>query len=104
MEETLSNQIAKDIQNNSVILFMKGSKQMPLCGFSAKVVNVLKELQVDFVTRNVLDDDNLREGIKNYSNWPTLPQLYIKGQFVGGCDIVLELYESGELKELVVGE
>ena len=102
MEETLSTQIAKDIQNNSVILFMKGSKQMPLCGFSAKVVNVLKELQVDFVTRNVLDDDDLREGIKNYSNWPTLPQLYIKGQFVGGCDIVLELYESGELKELLV--
>ena len=83
---------------------MKGTKQMPLCGFSAKVVNLLKNLQIDFETRNVLEDDELREGIKAYSNWPTLPQLYIGGTFIGGCDIVTELYESGELKELLVSQ
>ena len=102
MEETLNKNIAKDIEKNPVILFMKGSKHMPLCGFSAKVVNVLKELQIDFATRNVLDDADLREGIKAYSNWPTLPQLYINGEFIGGCDIVLELFESGELKKLLL--
>ena len=99
MEETINNRIAKDIQNNPVMLFMKGSKHMPLCGFSAKVVNALKQLEVDFSTRNVLEDGDLREGIKTYSNWPTLPQLYINGEFIGGCDIVLELFESGELKK-----
>ncbi len=104
MEKTLSEHIAKDIKKNRVILFMKGTKQMPLCGFSAKVVNFLKELRVDFETRNVLEDDELREGIKIYSNWPTLPQLYIDGTFIGGCDIVSELYESGELKELLVNQ
>ena len=104
MEKALSEHIARDIKKNHVILFMKGTKQMPLCGFSSKVVNLLKNLQIDFETRNVLEDDALREGIKAYSNWPTLPQLYIGGTFIGGCDIVSELYESGELKELLVSQ
>ena len=104
MDKTISDHIARDIKKNRVILFMKGTKQMPLCGFSAKVVNLLKDLEIDFETRNVLEDDELREGIKAYSNWPTLPQLYIHGTFIGGCDIVSELYESGELKELLVSQ
>ena len=104
MEKTIGDHIARDIKKNRVILFMKGTKQMPLCGFSAKVVNLLKDLEIDFETRNVLEDDELREGIKAYSNWPTLPQLYIGGTFIGGCDIVSELYESGELKELLVSQ
>ena len=104
MDKTISDHIARDIKKNRVILFMKGTKQMPLCGFSAKVVNLLKDLEIDFETRNVLEDDELREGIKVYSNWPTLPQLYIHGTFIGGCDIVSELYESGELKELLVSQ
>ena len=104
MEKTISDHIARDIKKNRVILFMKGTKQMPLCGFSAKVVNLLKDLEIDFETRNVLEDDELRKGIKAYSNWPTLPQLYIHGTFIGGCDIVSELYESGELKELLVSQ
>ena len=104
MEKALSEHIERDIKKNHVILFMKGTKQMPLCGFSAKVVNLLKDLEIDFETRNVLEDDELREGIKAYSNWPTLPQLYIHGTFIGGCDIVSELYESGELKELLVSQ
>ena len=104
MEKALSEHIERDIKKNHVILFMKGTKQMPLCGFSAKVVNLLKNLQIDFETRNVLEDDELREGVKAYSNWPTLPQLYIGGTFIGGCDIVSELYESGELKELLVSQ
>ena len=104
MEKALSEHIERDIKKNHVILFMKGTKQIPLCGFSAKVVKLLKNLQIDFETRNVLEDDELREGIKAYSNWPTLPQLYIGGTFIGGCDIVSELYESGELKELLVSQ
>ena len=104
MEKALSQHISRDIKKNHVILFMKGTKQMPLCGFSARVVKLLKNLQIDFETRNVLEDDELREGIKAYSNWPTLPQLYIGGTFIGGCDIVSELYESGELKELLVSQ
>ena len=104
MEKALSEHIERDIKKNHVILFMKGTKQIPLCGFSAKVVKLLKNLQIDFETRNVLEDDELREGIKAYSNWPTLPQLYIGGTFIGGCDIVSELYASGELKELLVSQ
>ena len=104
MEKALSEHISRDIKKNHVILFMKGTKQMPLCGFSAKVVNLLKNLQIDFETRNVIEDEELRKGIKAYSNWPTLPQLYIGGTFIGGCDIVSELYESGELKELLVSQ
>ena len=95
------DQIKEDIDKHPVILFMKGSKLMPMCGFSAQVVEILHELGVPFETRNVLEDDQLRSSIKEFSNWPTLPQLYIKGEFVGGCDVVTELYNSGELKKLL---
>ncbi len=95
------DQIKQDIEKHPVILYMKGSKLMPMCGFSAQVVEILHELGTPFETRNVLEDDQLRSSIKEFSNWPTLPQLYINGEFVGGCDVVTELYSSGELKKLL---
>jgi len=98
---TTQEQIKEDIKNNPVILFMKGSKLMPLCGFSGRVVAILNQLGANFETRNVLEDDELRQGIKEYSNWPTLPQLYINGEFIGGCDIVMQLHEEGELQKLL---
>jgi len=98
---TTQEQIKEDIKNNPVILFMKGSKLMPLCGFSGRVVAILDQLGANFETRNVLEDDELRQGIKEYSNWPTLPQLYINGEFIGGCDIVMQLHEEGELQKLL---
>lgn len=97
----IQEKIKHDIDSHKVILFMKGSKLMPLCGFSARVVEVLRQVGVDFETRDVLQDDILRQGIKDYSNWPTLPQLYIGGKFIGGCDIVLQLYEEGKLESLL---
>ncbi|MGE4170246.1 MAG: Grx4 family monothiol glutaredoxin [Candidatus Margulisiibacteriota bacterium] len=99
--EAVKDQIQNDISNNKVVLFMKGTKDQPMCGFSAQVVHILNELKVDFVDRNVLANDDLRQAIKEFSDWPTIPQLYINGDFVGGCDIALELYRSGELKQLV---
>ncbi|MCP5506007.1 MAG: Grx4 family monothiol glutaredoxin [Chlamydiales bacterium] len=97
----IQEKIKHDIDSHKVILFMKGSKLMPLCGFSARVVEVLNQLGVDFETRDVLQDDILRQGIKDYSNWPTLPQLYVEGKFIGGCDIVLQLHEEGKLETLL---
>ncbi len=94
---SVENQIKELINNNKVVLFMKGSKTFPMCGFSGQVVHILNELECDYETVNILEDDELREGIKQFSNWPTLPQLYIDGEFVGGCDIITEIYESGEL-------
>lgn len=93
--------IEGDVKTHPIILYMKGTKEMPLCGFSGHVVQILKSYGVEFETRNVLDDPALRQGIKDFSNWPTLPQLYIRGEFVGGCDIVTELHTSGALKEMV---
>ncbi len=93
--------IQEDIKNNHVVLFMKGEKEMPQCGFSAKVVEILNALNVAYVTRNVLLDENLRQAIKEYSNWPTIPQLYVKEEFIGGCDIIMELQANNELKEIV---
>ena len=87
------------VKTNEVMLFMKGTPQFPQCGFSSVVTQVLDYLGVEFSSRNVLEDQALREGIKEYSNWPTIPQLYVKGEFVGGCDIVKEMFESGELKQ-----
>lgn len=98
---TVQERIKKDIETHPVILFMKGSKLMPLCGFSGQVVEVLSGFGIDFETRNVLEDDELRQGIKTYSNWPTLPQLYINGEFIGGCDIIMQLQEQGELEKLL---
>ena len=89
------------IDNNNVCLFMKGTPDSPQCGFSMAVANVLKHLKVNFNGINVLEDENLRQGIKDYSDWPTIPQLYIKGEFIGGCDIVKEMFEKGELKSLL---
>ena len=89
------------INDNQVCLFMKGTPDAPQCGFSMAVSNVLKHLNVDFKGINVLEDENLRQGIKDFSDWPTIPQLYIKQEFIGGCDIVKEMFEKGELKKLL---
>ncbi|MGL4667307.1 MAG: Grx4 family monothiol glutaredoxin [Saezia sp.] len=96
----IQNKIDEIVKNNSIVLFMKGSEKFPLCGFSGRAVNVLKQSGVtEFKTVNVLEDDAIREGVKTYSNWPTIPQLYIKGEFIGGSDIMMEMYESGELQK-----
>jgi monothiol glutaredoxin len=92
--------IENDVRSHPVVLYMKGSPVFPQCGFSAHVVQVLSELGVKFQSYDVLADDGLRQGIKEFSNWPTVPQLYVRGEFVGGCDIVREMYLSGELAEL----
>ena len=97
----IKNEIKKLIDDNDVCLFMKGVPDAPQCGFSMTVSNILKHLNVNFKGVNVLDDQNLRQGIKEFSDWPTIPQLYIKGEFVGGCDIVKEMFENGELKQLL---
>ncbi|MBY0407494.1 MAG: Grx4 family monothiol glutaredoxin [Rickettsiales bacterium] len=102
MTNPVFEQIEADIKNNDVVLYMKGTKMVPQCGFSATVVQVLERLGVeDYKDVNVLADMEIREGIKQYANWPTIPQLYVKGEFIGGCDIVREMYTSGELKELL---
>ena len=93
--------IDNELKGNDVVLFMKGTPQFPMCGFSGQVVQILDHLGVTYKGLNVLDSDDLREGIKSYSNWPTIPQLYVKGEFVGGCDIIREMFESGELKDLL---
>ncbi len=97
----IKNEIKKLIDTNDVCLFMKGVPDAPQCGFSMTVSNILKHLNVNFKGINVLDDQSLRQGIKEYSDWPTIPQLYIKGEFIGGCDIIKEMFENGELKSLL---
>jgi monothiol glutaredoxin len=93
--------ISKTITDNDIVLFMKGTKQFPQCGFSATAVKILEALGVPFKEVNVLEDQGVREGIKAFSNWPTIPQLYVKGEFVGGCDIMKEMYQAGELHDLI---
>ena len=100
MDEQTNNLIKSEIDNNEVCLFMKGTPDAPQCGFSMAVTNILKMLEVNFKGINVLADQNLREGIKVFSDWPTIPQLYVKNEFIGGCDIVKEMYENGELAKL----
>ena len=100
MDEQTNNLIKNEIENNDVCLFMKGTPDAPQCGFSMAVNNILKILEVNFKSINVLENQNIREGIKVYSDWPTIPQLYVKNEFVGGCDIIKEMYESGELTKL----
>ncbi len=95
------DRIGEEISANDVVLFMKGTPQFPQCGFSAAVTNVLSQLGVPFKGVDVLADDAIRQGIKAFSNWPTIPQVYVKGEFVGGCDIVREMYQSGELQRLL---
>ena len=98
--EQVKQQIEADISNNTVLLYMKGTADFPQCGFSSAVVQVLKHLNVPFKSVNVLDNADIRQGIKDYSEWPTIPQLYVKGEFIGGCDIVREMFSTGELKKL----
>lgn len=100
-ENPIFNQFKKEISENDVVLYMKGTQDFPRCGFSNYVVQVLTHLNIDFKDVNVLDDQEIREGIKQFTNWPTIPQLYIKGEFIGGCDIVREMYDSGELQQLL---
>ena len=100
MNDHVSESIQSTIDSNDVVLFMKGSKEMPQCGFSNAVVNALSYLDVQFEDVDVLQNEEIREGIKVFSDWPTIPQLYVKGEFIGGCDIVKEMFETGELSQL----
>jgi len=100
MDQQTNDQIKSEIESNEVCLFMKGTPDAPQCGFSMAVSNILKILEVNFKGVNVLENQNIREGIKAYSDWPTIPQLYVKNEFIGGCDIVKEMYENGELVKL----
>ena len=97
----LTQKIENEINSNDVVLFMKGTPVFPMCGFSAAVVEILSKLGVKFSSVNVLESDEMREGIKKFSNWPTIPQMYVKSEFIGGCDIIREMNESGELLELL---
>jgi len=101
MSDEIQTKIKEVVENNDVVLFMKGTKETPQCGFSNAVVNTLSVMNVDFKDVNVLEDDNLREGIKTFTDWPTIPQLYVKGEFVGGCDIIQDMHKSGELSEVL---
>jgi monothiol glutaredoxin len=101
MDDNTKNLIQNHIDTNEVCLFMKGTPDAPQCGFSMAVINMLKLLEVNFGSVNVLEDQNVRDGVKTFSDWPTIPQLYIKKEFVGGCDIVKEMYENGELKKIL---
>lgn len=97
----IQQKIQETISTNDVVLYLKGTKDFPQCGFSALVVQVLKNLNVDFLDIDVLRDPEIRQGIKDFSDWPTIPQLYVKGEFIGGCDIVKEMFQSGELQEIL---
>ena len=101
MSDPTFERIKSEVSANKVMLFMKGNANFPQCGFSARVVQILTHMGVPFQTTNVLEDANLREGVKHFSNWPTIPQLYVDGEFVGGCDIVTEMFQSGELETLM---
>lgn len=101
MENIIFDQIRNDIQNNDVVLYMKGTAVFPQCGFSAAVTQILTQLGVTFKDVNVLEDSAIRQGIKDFASWPTIPQLYVKGEFLGGCDIVREMYSSGELQQIL---
>ena len=101
MSNVISDRIQNEINTNDVVLYMKGTAVFPQCGFSAAVVQVLEHLEVPFKDVNVLEEPELREGIKTFTNWPTIPQLYVKGEFVGGCDIIREMFQAGELQQLM---
>jgi monothiol glutaredoxin len=100
-DQTVQDWIRKQISSHDVVLFMKGNKNFPQCGFSGQVDQILRYLDVDYHDINVLEDMSIREGIKAFSEWPTIPQLYVKGEFVGGCDIVREMFQAGELQEML---
>ena len=101
MTGTIDQRIQGDITSNDVMLYMKGTPMFPQCGFSARVIQILTHMGVPFQSANVLEDAELREGIKSFSQWPTIPQLYVKGEFVGGCDIVTEMFQNGELETMM---
>jgi len=101
MDQQTKDLISNEIANNEICLFMKGTPDAPQCGFSMAIANMFKILEVDFKGINVLENQSLREGIKEFSDWPTIPQVYVKKEFIGGCDIVKEMYENGELKKLL---
>jgi monothiol glutaredoxin len=98
MTETAKDRIAKTVSENDVVLYMKGNPTFPQCGFSSTVVQILDYLGTEYHSVNVLEDDEIRQGVKDYNNWPTVPQIFVKGEFIGGCDIVKEMFETGELK------
>ena len=104
MDQEIKQSIEDDISSSNVHLFMKGTPQFPQCGFSSTVVQILTYLEVNFTTTNVLENEKIREGIKEFSNWPTIPQLYVKGELIGGCDIIKEMFENGELQEIFKNE
>ena len=101
MGNEIQESIKSVVESNDVVLFMKGTKETPQCGFSNAIVNILSFMNLDFKDVNVLDDDDLREGVKIFTDWPTIPQLYVKGEFVGGSDIIQDMYKSGELSEIL---
>lgn len=101
-EENAQELIKKSIDENQLLVFMKGNSNFPQCGFSAQIIHILNEISADYRTVNVLENNSIRENIKSFSNWPTIPQVYYKQEFVGGCDIVTEMYQNGELQELLV--
>jgi monothiol glutaredoxin len=101
MDTTVSERISQEVADNPVVLYMKGTPVFPQCGFSAAVVQILSHLGVKFKGVDVLTDPGIRQGIKEFSNWPTIPQLYVKGEFIGGCDIIREMYETGELQQVL---
>lgn len=98
---SVQEKIKQQVTDNQIILFMKGNAELPMCGFSARAVNILKSCGAKFATVDVLQDEEIRQGIKSYSNWPTIPQLYINGEFVGGSDIMAEMYDAGELQQMI---
>jgi monothiol glutaredoxin len=100
MDESIKDKISDEISSSNIHLFMKGTPLFPQCGFSSTVVQILTYLEVPFTTTNVLEDEKIREGIKEFSNWPTIPQLYVKGELMGGCDILKEMFETGELQKV----
>lgn len=104
MTDPIATHIHQEINDNSVVLYMKGNAAMPQCGFSSVVVQILKSFDIPFKDVNVLESAELRQGIKDFSNWPTIPQVYIKGEFIGGCDILREMYQTGELRELLIAK
>ena len=104
MIDTIHEQIDQVVKENKIILFMKGTKEQPQCGFSAKVSHILEILEAKYETIDVLLDPKIRQGIKEYSDWPTIPQLYVNGEFIGGCDIITELYVNGELDGIIKGQ
>jgi monothiol glutaredoxin len=101
MSDNTSKEIKNTLESNSVVLFMKGTSSIPQCGFSSKVAGILNYMDIKYKDINVLDNENIRQGIKDFSDWPTIPQLYVKGEFVGGCDIIVEMTLSGELDDLL---